>query len=444
MRATAEAETSGRCAGAAAGAGLAACGGAAAASCAAAQHVAAVLLPAPGLPSALPPPARASLAALRHLRPCLAALRRLCDPALGCAPDPAPEGPAQGGAAGGAAWAPMGASGGARAPRLTWSDCVWALGNVLTLVVGERAMRVVRVASYHIVVYLRVMLPYSSEHGGRRVRDARDAHIMTLPYHASSPYYWQPSAPACAGRASRAAATRQLTRAAARRQVRDGREVRFLARSPLLDPAAAPGFADELVATAAALLTAARARLRGPHVNPVPRAEAAAAAAGACGARAALWPLSEGTLLAQLLAAAAGDAGLARLAALLHLALDALPELAGAASLSPAAGREVRPAERARPPALPRTRRAPAHGRLHHTKWFWVNQVAENVWTLRCPLGCSAQRGEPMAAAYGAASSRSDSRRRARCGPARLPSPRGCPRRPRLRARRAGAQAAAS
>jgi len=134
------------------GAGPAAGGDAAAASSATAQHVAAVLLTAPGLPSALPPPARASLAALPHLRPCLAALRRLCDPALGCAPGPAPEGPARGGAAGGAAGGAMGASGGGGAPRLTWSDCVWALGNVLTLVVGECAMRVVRMPSQPVVI----------------------------------------------------------------------------------------------------------------------------------------------------------------------------------------------------------------------------------------------------------------------------------------------------
>ena len=59
------------------------------------------------------------------------------------------------------------------------------------------------------------------------------------------------------------------------------------------------------------------------------------------GALAALWPLSEGTLLAQLLAAARSDDALGRLAALLHLALEALPELSQAAGLPQAAGAEV-------------------------------------------------------------------------------------------------------
>lgn len=60
------------------------------------------------------------------------------------------------------------------------------------------------------------------------------------------------------------------------------------------------------------------------------------------GALAALWPLSEGTLLAQLLAAARGDDALGALAALLHLALEALPELSGAAGLPQAAGAQAR------------------------------------------------------------------------------------------------------
>jgi len=42
-----------------------------------AENLAAVLLTAPRLTSALPAPARAALAEQRHLRPCLAALRRL-------------------------------------------------------------------------------------------------------------------------------------------------------------------------------------------------------------------------------------------------------------------------------------------------------------------------------------------------------------------------------
>ena len=67
------------------------------------------------------------------------------------------------------------------------------------------------------------------------------------------------------------------------------------------------------------------------------------------GALASLWPLSEGTLLAQLLAAARGDEALGRLAALLHLALEALPELSGAAGLPQAAGAEVRLEHRAIP-----------------------------------------------------------------------------------------------
>lgn len=244
----------------------------------------------------------------------------------------------------------------------------------------------------------------------------------------------------CAGRAGRAAATRPSTRGAVRRQVRDGHEVRFLARSPLLDPAAAPGFADELVATATLLLTAARARLRGPLGGQVPCAEAAAAAAGACGARAALWPLSEGTLLAQLLAAAAGDAGLARLAALLHLALEALPELAAAASLPPAAGREVRPAGRARPPGLARTRCEHARGCQHHVKWLGK----DNKMLGACGP-CAARWDAPD----GGVSRWLRLATRPPAGPtagstrARLPSPRGCPRRTGLRARRAGAQALA-
>lgn len=54
----------------------------------------------------------------------------------------------------------------------------------------------------------------------------------------------------------------------------DGREVRYLQRSPLLDPAESPGFADEVVATAAALLSAAR---QGAHSARSAPADAAGA-----------------------------------------------------------------------------------------------------------------------------------------------------------------------
>ncbi|KAK9832830.1 hypothetical protein WJX81_005036 [Elliptochloris bilobata] len=126
-----------------------------------------------------------------------------------------------------------------------------------------------------------------------------------------------------------AAAARRLVAAELLATVaKDGREVRYLQRAPLLDT---PGFADEVVATAAALLSAARRSTR----------PADSAAANAAGALSALWPLAEGTLLSQLLAAARGDEALARLVALLHLALEALPELSAAAGLPPAAGAEA-------------------------------------------------------------------------------------------------------
>ena len=56
--------------------------------------------------------------------------------------------------------------------------------------------------------------------------------------------------------------------------LQDGREVRYLQRSPLLDPAESPGFADEVVATAAALLSAAR---QGAHSARSAPADAAGA-----------------------------------------------------------------------------------------------------------------------------------------------------------------------
>lgn len=61
--------------------------------------------------------------------------------------------------------------------------------------------------------------------------------------------------------------TQTLTTALHTRQ--GGREVRYLQRAALLDPAEAPGVGDEVVATAAALLSAARrsAQSAGSHAS---------------------------------------------------------------------------------------------------------------------------------------------------------------------------------
>ena len=114
---------------------------------AAAEHLARHVLTAPRLPGALTPAARASLASQKNLCACLAALRRLCDPGSSLAhpanpaPDSAPRAGcgAQGWAGGCAAGATQGGAGrGDSMERgLGWVDCVWALGNVLALVVGD-------------------------------------------------------------------------------------------------------------------------------------------------------------------------------------------------------------------------------------------------------------------------------------------------------------------
>ena len=114
---------------------------------AAAEHLARHVLTAPQLPAALTPAARASLASQQNLRACLAALRCLCDPGgspahpAHPAPDSAPRAGlgAQGWAGEFFRGATQGGAGrgDSLARGLGWVDCVWALGNVLALVVGD-------------------------------------------------------------------------------------------------------------------------------------------------------------------------------------------------------------------------------------------------------------------------------------------------------------------
>lgn len=114
---------------------------------AAAAHLARHVLTAPRLPAALTPAARASLASQHNLRACLAALRRFCDPGsspahpANPAPDSAPSAGlgAQGWAGDCVGGATQGGAGRGNsiARGLGWVDCVWALGNVLALVVGD-------------------------------------------------------------------------------------------------------------------------------------------------------------------------------------------------------------------------------------------------------------------------------------------------------------------
>lgn len=114
---------------------------------AAAAHLARHVLTAPRLPAMLTRAARVSLASHQNLSACLAALRRLCDPGSDLAhpaANPAP-GLAPNTGLGAQGWAGECGGGatqgeygrGSVARGLVWVDCVWALGNVLALAVGD-------------------------------------------------------------------------------------------------------------------------------------------------------------------------------------------------------------------------------------------------------------------------------------------------------------------
>ena len=219
---------------------------------AAAAHLARYVLTAPRLPAALPPAARSSLASLRSLRPCLAALRRLCDlrghsahlayPAPGLAPGAAawvgPAAQAGPGERGGGAAQGGAGRGGSVAQGLGWVDCVWALGNVLGLAVGDMTTKCTKARAC-----LLFLTSWSSIRGwGAGLHRCDIGDGMQLP-HMECCSILCPLEPA----------SEIVTR-----YLQDGREVRYLQRSQLLEPRDVPGFADEVVATADALLSAAR------------------------------------------------------------------------------------------------------------------------------------------------------------------------------------------
>lgn len=128
---------------------------------------------------------------------------------------------------------------GSRVPAargLRWDECVWALGNVLALVVGDLATKAAKVPR-HLCTNCFALCRYAITYMllSHRFMSSNTASLASSALHTPQ----------------------------------GGREVRYLQRAALLDPAEAPGVGDEVVATAAALLSAARrsAQSAGSHAS---------------------------------------------------------------------------------------------------------------------------------------------------------------------------------